>query len=307
MAVFSDQAETVSDLRGKKLLLVCGAARSGTTMLDLMLGNSDDAVSTGEVYAVYRPYRIHHRNPECSCGEINCPSWAGLLDVRESSFHSNIFRQRPNINVVVDSSKDLRWVLDSNVWAYQTGLAVENIVIWKNPIELSYSYWRRGEKVDWYRKEFVRYYGRFLELELPFLAVNYRDLVTDSSATLERLCKRIGIECDANRVNFWEKRHHHFFGSAGTRGQVGSDQGQVRYQAEYPQEFLELFAEEEKRIKDDRKFSHIVESLMGHDISQKPVDATTAYLTSRRPAWYFRHKIKALWWKHFPQRSSVVQ
>jgi hypothetical protein len=307
MAVLSDQAETASPLRGKKLLLVCGAARSGTTMLDLMLGNSDDAVSTGEIYAVYRPYRVHHRTPECSCGEINCPSWAGLLDVTESSFHSNIFRQRPDINVVVDSSKDLRWVVDSNVWAHQAGLAVENVVIWKNPIELSYSYWRRGEKVDWYRKEFVRYYGRFLELGLPFLAVNYRDLVRNSSATLEQLCNRIGIEFHDNRVNFWEKRHHHFFGSAGTGGQVGSKQGKVRYQSEYPQEFVELFAEEEKRIKDDRKFSRIVEALRRHDISQEPVQGTDAYLTSRRPAWYFRHKLKALWWKRFPQRSSVVQ
>lgn len=307
MAGLSNRAESAIALKDKKLLLVCGAARSGTTMLDLMLGNSQDAISTGEVYAVYRPYRIHHRSPDCSCGEKNCTAWSGLLDVPENSFHANIFRQRPDINVVVDSSKDLRWVIDSNVWAYMAGLPVENIVIWKNPIELSYSYWRRGEKIDWYRKEFVRYYGRFLDLRLPFVALNYRQLVTDTAETLERLCNRINIEYSENRIKFWEKRHHHFFGSAGTRGQVGSKQGEVKYQTEYPDEFLELFAEEEKFINKDRRFSQIVESLLKHDIGEEPVATSSAYLTSIRPAWYFRHAVKAFWWRYFPQRSAVVE
>ena len=77
MAGISNQAESAIDLAAKKLLFVCGAARSGTTMLDLMLGNSDDAVSTGEIYAVYRPYRIHHRYPVCSCGDADCSAWSG--------------------------------------------------------------------------------------------------------------------------------------------------------------------------------------------------------------------------------------
>ncbi len=307
MAGLSDSAESAIALTGKTLLMVCGAARSGTTMLDLMLGNSDDAVSTGEVYAVYRPYRIHHRSPVCSCGDPSCSAWDGLIDVPESEFHANIFRRRPEINVVVDSSKDLRWVIDSNVWAYRAGLPVQNVVIWKNPIELSYSYWRRGEKVDWYRTEFTRYYGRLLDLNLPFIAVNYRKLVTDTSATLEKLCDRVGLEFTENRMKFWEKRHHHFFGSAGTRGQVGSKQGEVRYQTEYPEEFLELFAKEERRINEDRRFSRIVDSLQRHDIAAEECEYSAEYLTSRRPGWYFRHAMKALWWKYFPQRSTIVE
>jgi hypothetical protein len=73
-----------------KLIMVCGAARSGTTMLDFMLGNSGDAFSTGEIFGYFRPYRTHHFNPVCSCGDVDCKVWQGLADVPESRFLINL-------------------------------------------------------------------------------------------------------------------------------------------------------------------------------------------------------------------------
>ena len=65
------------------LIKICGAARSGTTMLDLMLGNASDAFSCGEVNARFRPWRSHHFNPECRCGQNPCQIWAEIADVPE--------------------------------------------------------------------------------------------------------------------------------------------------------------------------------------------------------------------------------
>jgi hypothetical protein len=61
-ALGSSMVETSTKFAGSKkaLILVCGAARSGTTMLDLMLGNSPDVFSYGEIYALFRPFRTHH-------------------------------------------------------------------------------------------------------------------------------------------------------------------------------------------------------------------------------------------------------
>jgi hypothetical protein len=283
-----------------KLIMVCGAARSGTTMLDLMLGNSTDAISTGEISRLFRPFRKHHKNPVCSCGEADCPVWRGLTDGPESGSHENIFGKRPEINFVVDSSKDLRWIFDSNLWADRANLPLANVVIWKDPIDLSYSYWRRGESVDWYRKAFLTYYERFLDLKLPFVSVNYKQLVTDANGTLEALCNTLGIDYSDARVNFWEKRHHHFFGSTGTRSQIGNEGATLSYKTEYPDEFIKLFELESKWIETDKRFSRVVSELRAHDVSRGLMADGKEFLTVRRPLWYYRHSLKALWWKYYP-------
>ena len=307
MTIDPGSSSTAEVSANRKLIMVCGAARSGTTMLDLMLGNADDALSTGEIYALFRPFRVHHWNPVCSCGEVNCAAWRGLLDVPERDFHANILRTRPDINYVVDSSKDLRWVLDSNVWANDAGIPVENVVLWKNPIELSYSYWRRGESVSHYRDEFVKYYGRLLNLKLPFVAVNYKQLAIDTEATLELLCNRLGIGYTVSRVNFWEKRHHHFFGSAGTRRQVGKQGSSIQYNEDYPDEFNALFTQELAWMDKDENFLEIVAELKARDVSREAVISDIEYLSKPRPVWYFRHALKAFFRKRFPERSLVVE
>ena len=74
----------------KRLVMVCGAARSGTTMLDLMLGNAEDAFSCGEIYALFRPFRTHHFDPECTCGSRDCDTWRQLRAVPEADFHRSV-------------------------------------------------------------------------------------------------------------------------------------------------------------------------------------------------------------------------
>ncbi len=99
-----------------KLINICGMGGSGTTMLDLMLGNGNDAFSCGEVYAWFRPWRSHHRSIVCSCGETPCPVWEQIKDSAENRFHSDVCR-RLGVSFVIDSSKELRWLTDAQTWA----------------------------------------------------------------------------------------------------------------------------------------------------------------------------------------------
>ena len=290
----------------KELILVCGAARSGTTMLDLMLGNADDAFSSGEIYALFRPFREHHFSPVCTCGSRDCAAWRDLRKVSERDFHARVL-ERPDVNFVIDSSKDLRWTLNSNRWARQHGYGVRNVLIWKDPIDLAHSHWKRGRPIDYFRKQFVDYYERFLELGLPFVSVSYKDLVEQPGEMLALLCNELGMNYFPGKEEFWYKKHHHFFGSAGTARQVGSGNSRVRLLRDFPEEFVRAYDEYLEHSRPDFKIDAIVEQLRGHDllnVNRPP--ALDSKKSGLRPVWYYRHVLKALFRRYFPERTSIA-
>ncbi len=291
------------------LVLVCGASRSGTTMLDLMLGNSDSAFSCGEIYALFRPYRTHHFDPDCSCGQKPCPVWSVLGKVPEKNFHKAALDQ-PGIHHVVDSSKDLNWVLDSNLWARTNQLAVKNILLWKEPIDLAYSHWKRGRPVDYFRRSFLNYYERFLDLRLPFVAVNFEELVADPGAMLEQVCGYAGIDYVAGQEEFWNKTHHHLFGSAGTGSQVSSGQSTIRAKEEFPQEFLDVWAGTDAAQNKDVRLNTVINALRNADIrsgSPANVAGSTRYTGVVKPFWYYHHALKYMYQKRFPVELSTAE
>ena len=63
-----------------KVLYLAGDGRSGSTLLNIALGNHDDVVATGELCNVYR--YVFGQNNWCSCGvPVNdCGFWSGIRD-----------------------------------------------------------------------------------------------------------------------------------------------------------------------------------------------------------------------------------
>ncbi len=294
----------MTESRGQ-LILVCGAARSGTTMLDLMLGNADNAFSCGEIYALFRPFRRHHFDPVCTCGERDCAAWRELRKVPETDFHKAVLAQ-PGIDYAVDSSKDLRWVLDSNEWAAGHGIRVRNVLIWKDPIDLAHSHWKRGRPIDYFRKQFLDYYERFLDLGLPFVAVSYQQLVNEPEHVLGHLCRVLGVDYFQGKQEFWNKHHHHFFGSAGTARQVGEGQSQVGLRRDFPAAFMTAWEDYCKRTTPDARLQRVVGELQRHDVCNgKPV-AQSARRSGSRPLWYYRHVLKGMVRRYFPERARIV-
>ena len=303
-----DQQPVKSNLAGGagKLIMVCGAARSGTTMLDLMLGNADDAFSTGEIFAYFRPFREHHFEPVCSCGERDCLVWRGLLDVPENHFHANILK-RSEYNVVVDSSKDLRWVYDSNLWARQTGIECVNVVLWKDPIDLAYSYWKRGFGISYYRRAFLVYYERLIGLNLPFVSVNYNQLATDPVEVLVALCNRLGLKLNEGRERFWEKRHHYYFGSAGTGKQVDKGGSRVENAREFPADFLREYETESAWSVSNARFQNVLQKLASNDLFNKASPVSSEIGIRIKPFWYYSHILKSVWRRRFPESWPVAK
>jgi hypothetical protein len=290
------------------LINVCGDNRSGTTMLDLMLGNAREAFSCGEVYAWFRPWRRHHFKLECSCNEMPCPYWEKFKNISENDFHKSLF-EKLGIQFVVDSSKEISWVIDNNNWAVANGINVVNLLLWKNPIDLAYSHWKRGGGRHGWRKSFLSYYKKFFQAGIPFVSVNYNALASTPNKTLGEICNVVGIEYFEGKERFWEKKHHYLFGSLGIRKQLEDKMNiEIRKPGKFPDDFKKDVSCLESKIKGDKKIQKTLETLRKRDVSK--IITLDSYVQERRkthriyPIWYYTDRLKRIYKKRFPKKLT---
>ena len=288
------------------LIKVCGAGRSGTTMLDLMLGNSRDAFSCGEVIAWFRPWRKHHFELECQCGQNPCSVWEKIAYVQESDFHESLF-SKLDVNFVIDSSKELCWILDSQKWAVSKKIATYNILIWKNPINLAYSHWKRGRPLDFWYKEFVSYHEKLIRTNLPFRSINYNELVKNPQEKLAQICKLVGMPYFEGKERFWENQHHFLFGSGTTSKQTSEGHSEIRAKDNFPPEFEAHIQDFEHRVAQDTRLQQILNELNKNDIQfQLDYYEQEKIFTPRQqyPLWYFGKKSKGIVRRYFPENYA---
>jgi hypothetical protein len=282
----------VVDMR--TLINVCGASFSGTTMLDLMLGNAPDAASCGEVGAWFRPRRHDRIELSCPCGADPCPRWESFAGVPEDQFHRQAM-DRWGVHYLSDSTKRLSWVLDANRWAAEAGLRVVNLLIWKDPVTHAYSHWKRGTPIPEAQRRFVRYHERLLGLKIPFAAVHYDDFTRSPAAHLAEVCRVADVPYFAGKEEFWARRHHNLFGNEGTRDQVGKAEGGVRPPRPFPIEFLQDMEVFEASRGHDTRPRRVVEALKRFDLAR--VDPRIFDQARPRPGlvtryWYYEHWFK---------------
>ncbi len=278
----------------RTLINVCGASFSGTTMLDLMLGNADDAASCGEVGAWYRPRRHDRVALSCPCGSDPCPRWGPIAGIPEARFHREAF-DRWGVRHLVDSTKRLSWVVDANRWAAAAGVRVVNLLIWKDPGTHAYSHWKRGTPIPEARRRFVRYHDRFVNLGLPFASVRYDDFVRAPAAHLVRLCRVADLPYFDGKERFWSRPHHNLFGNPGTRDQLGRTSGAIRPVGPFPPEFARDLAAFEASRGPDWRIHHILKSIRRREVTR--LEAPSYEPTHGKPGavgryWYFEDMVK---------------
>src|SRR5450432_704887 len=73
---------TLSPKPSLRILYIGGYVRSGTTILDMLLGMNTAALAIGEVNLIFRQVVKTAPPVKCSCGEIlsECPLWSKVLD-----------------------------------------------------------------------------------------------------------------------------------------------------------------------------------------------------------------------------------
>ena len=286
-----------------RLVMVLGSSHSGTTMLDLMLGNHDATFSTGEVWAAFHPWRKHHFDPTHGCSEQTREVWDKLLGVPEAEFHHAAATQ-PGMNNVVDSSKDLSWVIDAVAHTRRAGMQMYNVVVWKEPIELAYSYFKRERSMQRFRSQYLTYYERFLDTRLPFFAVRFSQLVAEPASTVRQICELTGLPWQEKQEEFWRKDHHHLFGAHKTGKQSRAGASKIAASIDYPEEFLQVFDEFCRSFTHDKRLMRVVGSLDAMDINKIYVQRMRSLgeITEvHKPYWYYTHKLKRIYYRYFPE------
>lgn len=286
------------------LINICGCARSGSTLLDVTLGNAPNAFSLGEVYAWFRPYRRHHYKIDCSCGQDPCPIWQKIKGFPEKSFHYQTF-ETLGVDFLIDSSKNLVWVMDNNQWAKRYRYRVINLLIWKDPVNLMYSHWKRGEASNAWRKDFLGYYAKFFRTNLPFLSISYTKLAADPCGYLEKICTALDMAYFPGKERFWEKTHHYLFGSGGVRQQLQQGTYHPIHDEICPPEFLQAEQRELQELEHDAEVGGLVSKLEATEISNFAASDLEKTITSpthiRHPLWYYLFKLRRYYRRLFPQ------
>ena len=195
----------------KKVIFIGGSSYSGSTMLDMMMANSKEGFSVGEVHALFRPFRPHHFKPECGCGNADCDFWLRAREAGERRLYAMIFKFLPDISFIVDSSKDPWWIKTQTKYLRQNGIEVYHLLIWKEPAAFAHSMVKR--KRQGWERSWKNYYRLYLSMIDDYSAVPYSELARHPDQVLQDLCAFCGLEYQPGKEKFWQKQHHTLFGN----------------------------------------------------------------------------------------------
>lgn len=250
---------------GPTVVFVAGVGRSGSTMLSLMLGNHRRSASCGEIVNWYRPVVARHRRSiRCGCSRADCPEWSGLSHRHPEHFHRE-FADRRGVDVVVDSSKRVTWLIDASRWCRDAGFTVRTVVIWKTPERLAYSRWRRSGDIWLWRDRFVDYHRSLLDAGVPFVALSYEELISDVPRVMAELSRTLGVPWAEAQERFWEHPHHHAYGSQGMRSQL--DAGTSTFAlTDLPEDFSFAWAAVEESAANDAAVASVQAALRAHQL-----------------------------------------
>jgi hypothetical protein len=199
----------------KRVIFIGGTSYSGSTYLDMVLSNAPDIFSCGELAALFRPYRQHHFDPVCGCGDDSCQLWTALRQGGEMRVYSSLFKQFPTVSTIVDSSKNPIWIAKMSKQLCRDGVDVRNLLIWKSPLEFSRSRIKRGRSAGW-QKSWRNYHRLYFRLIPTWQSIKYNNLVNDPFS-LPRLCEHLGLTYSNSRNQYWQKTHHTLFGNASAK------------------------------------------------------------------------------------------
>jgi hypothetical protein len=185
-------------------------------MLDLMLSNHPNSYSVGEVSSLFYPVSLHHVDPICGCGRSACPEWIGIKAAGRKKLYQSIFDRHPELQVIVDSSKDLLWIKEQSKNLSNSNIQVLNLLIWKTPDEFAYSLSKRGREAVW-KKSWVTYHTKYISFVRGFRSVRTAALLESPDTLLPALCDYVGLQSRVGQAQYWGKEHHTLFGSAASR------------------------------------------------------------------------------------------
>ena len=197
----------------RRIVFVLGTVRSGTTMLNLFIGNNNEKIMTlGEIANLFNPrLQLHFEKIKQLKTESKC--WRIIIAEGPEKLYTNLSKYFPEIEVFVDSSKDPFWCKK------QTSLnegcfEIKDILIYKSFTSFKMSFAKRGLSEKNTRKVYKNQHKRIFSLIKGAFVVPYDDFVKPDNALKIDICKYLDILWSPNKltVDISEIRYN-FFGS----------------------------------------------------------------------------------------------
>jgi hypothetical protein len=265
----------------KRLINICGTGRSGSTVMDLIIGSLDETMSLGEINAYYYPYRTHHITPLCSCGKEDCVIFNGIKKLSRKNFISKIFKKN-EIKSLIDSSKSLLWIYENKKYLENENITIFNIVLIKEFKFYAHSIWKRGGDIKLAYKKYTSYYNMLINSGISYCLINQNQLINNKENVSKIINNYTGLSIKIENFDFWNYEHHYFFGSPSAKNQISSKRKQkVR-------EFEELFLKEFDSFIDYKKENALNELKNNlKDRESKNLSPNTKF-----KIWYLLKKLK---------------
>lgn len=193
-----------------KVIFIGSVSYSGSTMLDLILSNTHNSFSCGELVALVRPWRNHHLS--------NDNFWKSVINEDSMSIYERIAKNNTSkVELIIDSSKDPFWIRDQMEILDEKGIEYFNILLWKSPSEIYDSFMKRGRGKLW-KRSWVNYHRLYFTLIDNFMNISYEEMVkTDSK--LEVIFSHLSRNYSSKYKFFWnrEKKDSTLFGNTNTK------------------------------------------------------------------------------------------
>jgi hypothetical protein len=192
----------------KKIIFIGGTSRSGSTLLDLILGNNEKSLSLGEIKSIFHPTKRKHLELIHQLKKDKV--WSKIIKDGKKKLYDNIIKNYPDKEIFIDSSKDPLWINYFNK-SLNEKYDVKNVLIYKKPEELAKSYTKRGYGDTW-KDVYINYHKKYNTLIKNYSTIYLGDLL-ESEETLQKICDKLGIPYHRNMRNYYKQNYPLFYGS----------------------------------------------------------------------------------------------
>ena len=205
----------------KRVIFVGGTEFSGSTFFHMILANDPAGFAIGEAHNYLRPSQPHHFDMLCSCGAQPCQIWQEIALVDEKNLYQSLFDRFPEVEFIVDYSKNAVWIKDQVANLNRQGIIAQHILMWKTPFEFAHSYNKRGN-IDAWRSSWVSYHRLYRTFFTEWRAIRYANFANERSA-LQTVCSYLRIPYFPNKEKYWHKTHHVIGGNPSARVHLYED------------------------------------------------------------------------------------
>lgn len=208
------------------VVLILSPGRTGSTILDLVLGSHSQCTSLGEYHSILHIGQKDLPN-HCRLCDGECAFWTEVTTrLQPPRYHQPVF-EVSGTPCLIDSSKSADWA--ESVYRTHDG-PVKFIYMTRNPLHQLSKTKRKsisdGSVFD-ARAMIVRRLHWICQLErfvnkLPaeqVFTLRYEDLCAEPERTIGEICKFIGLTFEPSMMAYHEK-HHHLIGGSGETTQA---------------------------------------------------------------------------------------